>query len=352
MSTSGARAVEAFTVDGLELLAVPQLAVDAPGTPAGMNGGDSNTDLVLFRRAGGKYERWSSLAAPGGEDAEFFTIADRSFLAVANIRTGSGPYDYEVDSRIYEWHEGTFLPLQAVSSFAAKQWKHWRIAGRHFLGLAQGAALPGQDERNRASIVYEWDGSAFVEFQPIPSRWAYNWHAFEIGAETYVAHAEHLDASVLYRWDGRRLVAHQELAERSGRAFETFARAGEHYLLVGCLQAPSWLMRWIGGRFEPVQRLDNLGAREFAAFGYGDRLFVVRVNFVLGTPAEPQPSLMSQLYEFRAGHLEIVAEFPTTGATDVAVLERGDGVEIIVSNSLSPEVTFASGVDVYRLVVD
>ncbi len=29
--TSGARAVEAFTVDGLELLAIPQLARDVPG---------------------------------------------------------------------------------------------------------------------------------------------------------------------------------------------------------------------------------------------------------------------------------------------------------------------------------
>ena len=352
ISTSGARAVEPFTVDDLELLAVPQLAVDAPGTPPGMNGGDSNTDLLIFRRTVGKYERWSSLAAPGGEDAEFFTINGRSFLAVASIRSGSGPYDYEVESRIYEWHAGKFLPMQAVSSFAAKQWKHWRIGERHFLGLAQGVALPGQEERNRASVVYEWDGSTFVEFQRIPSRWAYNWHAFEIGATTYVAHAEHLDASVLYRWDGQRLVAHQELAERSGRAFETFVRAGEHYLLVACLQVPSWLMRWTGGRFEPVQRLDELGAREFAVFGYGDRLFVARVNFVLGTPADPQPSLMSQLYEFRGGRLEVVAEFPTTGATDVAVLESGGGVEIVVSNSLSAEVTFASGVDVYRLVVD
>ena len=351
LPASGARAVEAFTVDDLDLLAVPQLAVDAAGSPAGMNGGDSRTDLLLFRRAGDRYERWSSFAAPGGEDAEFFTIADRSFLAVASIRSGAGPYDYDVESRIYEWRAGQFLAVQAVRSFAAKQWKHWRIGARYFLGLAQGVILPGQEERNRASIVYEWDGSAFAEFQEIPSRWAYNWHPFQIGPTTYVAHAEHLDASVLYRWDGQRLVAHQELAERSGRAFETFTCDGEHYLLVACLQGPSWLMRWTGSRFEPAQRLDEPGAREFAAFNADGRLFVVRVNFVLGTPADPQPALMSQLYEFRGGRLNVVAEFPTTGGTDVAVLGSGGDTEIAVSNSLSAEVTFASGVDVYRLLL-
>ena len=352
LPASGARAVEAFTVDDLDLLAVPQLAVDAPGTPAGMTGGDSDTELLMFRRTAGGYERWSSLPAPGGEDAEFFVIGDRRFLAVASIRTGAGPYDFGTESRIYEWRAGKFLPGQSVGSFAAKQWKHWRIGERHFLGLAQGVALPGQEDRNRPSMVYEWDGSAFSEFQEIPSRWAYNWHPFDIGSATFVAHAEHLGPSVLYRWDGQRLIPHQELAERSGRAFESFTFESEHYLVVACLQAPSWLMRWAGDGFEPVQRLDGLGAREFAVFSHDERLFMVRVNFVLGTPADPQPSLMSQLYEFRGGRLDVVAEFPTTGGTDVAVLKPGGNTDIAVSNSLSAEITFASGVDVYRLVVD
>ena len=40
--TSGARAAETLTVDGLTLVAIPQLAIDLPG-PAAMNGGDSDT---------------------------------------------------------------------------------------------------------------------------------------------------------------------------------------------------------------------------------------------------------------------------------------------------------------------
>ena len=135
--TSGARAVEPVRVDGLDLLAVPQLAVDIPGAPPSMHGGDSDTDLLLFRREGERYVEYGSLPAPGGEDAECFTIDGRVFLAVASLRSGSGPYSFVTDSVIYEWVDG-FVEFQRLETFAAKQFKHWRIGDRHFLGLAQG----------------------------------------------------------------------------------------------------------------------------------------------------------------------------------------------------------------------
>ena len=125
--TSGARAVESFRADGLDMIAVPQLAVDVAGTEAGMNAGDSNTDMLVFVRRDGEYVEHSTFSAPGGEDAEFFTIDDRSFLAVASLRRGSGPYEYTVESTIHEWIDGAFVPFQAVETYAAKQWRHWQI---------------------------------------------------------------------------------------------------------------------------------------------------------------------------------------------------------------------------------
>ena len=70
-----------------------------------------------------------------------------------------------------------------MPTFAAKQWKHWQIGGRHFLGRAQGVVFPpgapgpASDPGpggafNRDSVVEEWDGEGFAEFQRIPSRWA------------------------------------------------------------------------------------------------------------------------------------------------------------------------------------
>jgi hypothetical protein len=347
--TSGARAVETFTVDGQRLLAIPQLARDIPGAPPGMNGGDSDTELLLLRRSGGRYEPWAALPVPGGEDAEFFTIGDRSFLATASIRTGSGPYEFAAESRIFEWDTGKFVPFQSIPTLAAKQWKHWSIGGRHFLGLAQGAVRPGHEDTNRDSVVYEWDGSSFTEHQRIPSRWAYNWHAFRIGDSFFVAHADHAGPSVLYRWDGERLQPHQTVAAGAGRAFATFDDGGTTYLVVACISAPVEVMRWDGERFTVIQALDGLGARELAVIRGDGFLLVVRVNFILGTPADPHPVLDSQIYEWDGRSLRLAAEFPTCGGTDVAVTDAAaagvDGacrIELVVSNSLTPQLRFAT----------
>jgi len=348
--TSGARAVEAFTVAGLELLAIPQLARDMPGGPPGMNGGDSDTELLLLRLSGGRFEPWSTLPAPGGEDAEFFTIGERSFLAIASIRTGSGPYEFATESRIFAWDRDQFVPFQSVATFAAKQWKHWSIGGRHFLGLAQGVVRAGHEDRNRDSVVYEWDGASFVEHQRIPSRWAYNWHGFSVGGTFFVAHAEHMGPSVLYRWDGERLQPHQKLATEAGRAFATFDDGAATYLVVACIAAPTRVMRWDGERFTGIQTLDGLGARELAVVRRDGRLLVIRINFILGTPADPHPVLDSQIYEWDGGSLHVVACFPTCGGTDVAVLgDNAAGIELVVSNSLTPQLRFAAETVRYSL---
>jgi hypothetical protein len=350
--TSGARAVAAFTVDGYDLLAIPQLAYDVAGEVAGMNAGDSTTELLLFVRRNDRYEPWAALSAPGGEDAEFFTIDGRAFLAVASIRTGHGPYVFETDSQIFEWTGSGFEPFQRITGYAAKQWRHWTIADRHFLGLAQGVARPGNDAENRDSIVYEWDGEQFVEHQHIPSRWAYNWHAFAIGDDCFVAHADHVDASVLYRWDGEKLQAVQALAGQSGRAFASFDASGAHYLVVACIAAPTRVLRWTGSQFETVQVLEGLGGRELAVVELADRVLVVRINFILGTPAEPYPLLASQIYEWDGAALQVVTEFPTCGGTDASVRVRGDHTaELIVTNALTPELRFAAETVRYSLTV-
>ena len=94
-----------------------------------MNGGDSDTDLLLLNRAGGRLEPWATLPAPGGEDAEFFTIGDRSFLAVASIRTGAGPYQFAATSHDLRMARGPVRPLpgsadvrgQAVEALADRR---------------------------------------------------------------------------------------------------------------------------------------------------------------------------------------------------------------------------------------
>jgi EPTP domain len=269
---------------------------------------------------------------------------------VASIRTGSGPYELAAESQIFTWDRDRFVPFQDVATFAAKQWKHWHIGERHFLGLAQGVVRPGDEDRNRDSVVYEWNGTSFAPQQQIPSRWAYNWHPFRIGDTFFVAHADHAGVSVLYRWDGTQLRPHQALAEQGGRAFATFDDGGAIYLLAACISAPTTVMRWDGDQFTHVQTLDGLGGRELAVVRAGGLLLVIRINFILGTPADPCPVLDSQIYAWDGAALRVAAEFPTCGGTDVAVLrEAAGGIELVVSNSLTPQLRFAAETVRYSL---
>jgi len=346
--TSGARAIEPFELDGGSYLAIPQLATDVPGTPAHMNGGDSDTDLLVLRATGEGYTEFQRLGVPGGEDAEFFRIGDEAFLAAAGIRSGAGPYNFHTRPEVFRWAGDKFVPFQAFSGFAAKQWKHIQVGDRHFLGLAQGVTVPGTEADNLPSRLYEWDGARFVPFQDIASRWAYNWHPFTLGGEHFLAHADNVVPSVLYRWDGGKFVEHQELAEQHGRAFADFEVDGEHYLLVARLQSDSALLGWDGGKFVPHQSLPGPGAREWAVLRGEHGLYVVRVNFVLGTPDHPTTRLISVVYRWDGSALRTSAEFPTTGGTDVAVFHDAGGTLVGITNSLSADVRFAADTVIYR----
>ena len=226
-----------FSVAGLQ--AIPQLATDIPGQPAHLNAGDSDTELLLLRRTTDGYEPFQTLPVPGGEDAEFFRIDGRAFLATASIRRGHGPYEFAAESTLFSWTGSRFAPFQVFPGFAAKQWRHFTVAGRHFLALAQGVALPGTESVNRPSQIFQWDGELFQPFQEIPSQWAYNWHAFSSDGADFLAHADHVTPSRLYRWDGSRFVVHQELAGEHGRAFATFHADGADHLLVARIAGPS-----------------------------------------------------------------------------------------------------------------
>ena len=109
LQTSGARAVEPFHIDGALFVAVPQLAIDIPGQKPDINGGDSDASLLVFRADNGGFVEHQRLDAPGGEDAEFFRIGGRNFLATASIRTGRGPYEFGTESLIFEWRAGRYV---------------------------------------------------------------------------------------------------------------------------------------------------------------------------------------------------------------------------------------------------
>jgi hypothetical protein len=350
LATSGARAVLPFHCGGRLRLAVPQLAVDIPGTPPYMNGGDSNIDMLLYRWAGGRFIEDGGLPVPGGEDALAFQIDNTEYLATASIRTGAGPYDLNTDSILYRRSGEGWDAFQRFPTFAAKQWHHFKIGDRHFLALAQGVTIEGPVARNpRRSCIFEWNGNRFIEFQTLDGGWGYNWVHFEQDGQHFLGYADHTSPSGLMTWDGASFVPFQEFAPQGGRAMEFFRADGQAWLAIANLTGESFLYRWQAERFVVHQSLGGPGAREFAVAQTYGALYLVQVNFIHGTPAAPKTDLLSRLYRWQQGQLVVVEEFPTYGATDAAVFTADGQTFVAVANSLSRDIRFREDSVIYRL---
>jgi hypothetical protein len=220
LPTSGARAVAPFGCDGHTYLAVPQLARDIAGQQPSMMLGDSNTEMPVYRWHDGRFVEHQRLAVPGGEDAEFFAIGARRFLATASLRSGAGPYRMDPGSTLFEWKDGRFEPFQTFATFAAKQWTHVAFGTRHLLVLAQGVtAHDAGAGPNARSTVFEWNGERFHALQELPSAWGYNACGFELGGTPLLAYADHAEPSRLFAWTGHTFEPRQTFDGKSGRAF-------------------------------------------------------------------------------------------------------------------------------------
>ena len=353
LDTSGARAMAPFGLDGKLYLAVPQLAQDIDGQNAHMNAGDSDVSLIVYRHQPSGFVEYQRLPVSGGEDAEFFRIGGRAFLATASIRSGRGPYSYNVDSIIFEWREGRFERFQSIPTFAAKQWRHFKIGERTFLALAQGITLDHVTATNpSSSMIFEWDGSAFRHFQSIPSAWGYNWRHVSISGGHFLAYADHMLPSTIFRWNGAAFEPFQTLEGKGGRAFLFFADKGEAYLAFAKILGDTLVYRWTGTAFAEHQTLSGPGGREFAYLEHKGERYVIQVNFITGTPASPNTALASVIYRLEAGRLNAVATFPTSGGTDAAVFAIGNQSFVAVAESLTKNVRFRTPSRIYRFGTD
>ncbi|MGH8779210.1 hypothetical protein [Paraburkholderia sp.] len=353
LATSGARAVEIFTLDGHLHVAIPQLALDIPGQPAAMNAGDSNTDLLIFRWDAGRFVASDTLPVPGGEDAEFFTLGTRRFLATCGVRSGSGPYSIDTEAVLYEHDGERWQPFQRFDVFAAKQWHAFALGERHFLALAQGVTVEGVVPRHpRESCLFEWDGERFVPFQTFDGRWGYNWAFTSVGTgageQHFLAYADHVDGSLIYLWHNGRFEPLQTLDQAGGRAFCFFEDAGTLWMVFANLSGTTRLYRFDGTRFEPVQTLGDAGGRELKLIDGAHGRYLVRVCFITGTPHDPHTSLVSQIYRWQRDRFELADEFPTTGGTDAAAFVADGQRYLLISNSLSADVRFRADTVLYR----
>ena len=349
LPTSGARAAEVFTNEEGTFLAVPQLARDVPGESPYMNGGDSDIDMPIYRFQDSRFVEYETLALPGGEDAEYFEIDRRHFLAVAGIRTGRGPYDLDTDAVVYERIDHRWVPLQYFPVFAVKQWFAFSFDSRHFLALAQGAVVDGVVPKHpRESCLFEWNGERFEPFQTFNGQWGYNFALTSFGGERYLAYADHVSGSSVLRWNGEKFAPLQLFEEPGGRAFRFFEAGAVLWMLHANLLKHTTLYRFDGDQFVAQQVLGGAGGRELCLIEGKQARYLVRVCFITGTPKAPVVVPQSEVFRWRDDRFELVGGFATSGATDAASFALDNQRYLVVSNSLSESIRFRTDSTLYR----
>jgi hypothetical protein len=349
LPTSGARAVLPYVISGARYLIIPQLSKDVEATPAHMNGGDSDTGAPIYKWSAGRFVPHGSLPLSGGEDIDYFVIGSDQFLITAGIRSGHGPYSYNIDQILYKWNGTRWEAHQSFAGFAAKQWRFFKMGDRAFLCLAQGVTLGHVEANNpRHSRIFEWNGKRFIDFQSLDGQWGYNWEHFEIDGRPFLGYADHVGDSLLYQWDGSAFSHFQSFSAKAGRCFRFFTIDAVHYLAFANIQGDSMLYRWDGEAFQPYQKLSGPGGREFCIVRTEQQFYLVQINFIEGEPSAPKTDLKSRIYRWEKEQLSVVEEFTTAGGTDAAVF-RADGKRFLaVSNSLTPDVRFRTDTIIYE----
>ncbi len=314
-----------------------------------MNGGDSDVTAPIYRWNEQRFEEHEALPLSGGEDIEFFSIDGNAYLATASVRTGRGPYQYNVAQTIYRRTGKVWVPFQSIPGFAAKQWRFFTVEDRRFLALAQGVTLPQIEASNpRTSRLFEWDGAQFTPFVALEGRWGYGWEPFVLEGRHFLAYADHVGQSSLLEWDGSSYARAQDFGEKGGRCFRFIEAGPERLLAYANILGDSVLYRWDGAKFAVHQILSGPGGREFCLLDAGEQRHLVQVNFIQGDPSAPRTCLESRVYAWNGLKMELADKLPTSGGTEATAFSLDGAMWVAVSNSLTADVRFRTDTVIYR----
>ena len=224
--TCGANAWTAFEVGGVMHLAVAN-AHNCTAT-AGHYDGTANSTVFAFSSSAGRFEAVQQLTTHAALDIEAFVIDDVTYLAVANAQLGAA---FDVPSTVYRYspEERKFIEHQQLATTAATGIEHFVLpGGTHFLAVANRYGPAGHREN---STLFRWQPSsdpragnyAFVPFQNLATKGAYDFEHFVVRNASFLAVANHWDEqardpqhpidinSIVYWWDGSQFEPFQPI---------------------------------------------------------------------------------------------------------------------------------------------
>ena len=222
--TKGASDVAIATINGENYLTIANY----------YDGSTHSTKSVIYKWSNGKFNKFQEIPTAGAQGCTAFVINKDTFIAFANHYNSK--QKYAVQSTVFKWSGGHFVKLQSLQTYGAHGVNSVNINDHTFLAFAN---LYSGSKYNTDSFIYKWDGNKFVLFQSIPTRGAIAWHPFVISGQTFLGVANHHGdsqkyntKSIIYQASGAYFIKYQEISTQGARDMTAFEYKGHTYLAV------------------------------------------------------------------------------------------------------------------------
>ena len=314
LPTTGAHAVEPFTINGSLFLAFANYESDTAEK--------YNTDSFIykFNDLTGKFFLYQTIGTHGGHDVEYFTISGEHYLAVANVRNKR---TFILNSVIYRWNGKLFVAFQNLATKGGASFNFFTMAKEPFLTVCN---LYDDVTTSVNSTIYKWKNNMFEKFQEIATEGCRASAAFVINNESYIAFANEVRSasSVVYKRAGMHFVKLQNLQKDRAMDIKSFYINDDVFLAIAS-QPESYINKWNGSQFVQFQTIPyTSGARALHPFVMCGQTF-------LGVADQYRTKTV--LYRFSApGQFTKYQELSTFGAIDMTSFEYKGHTYLAIAN--------------------
>ena len=274
LPTRGALDVEHFTIDGSLFLAFANYHGDIKKYKTG-------SMIYKMDNSTGRLSLYQTLQTRGAYDLEYFSIANKHFLAVANHYDGT----YRLDSTVYQWNGKLFVDFQKLSTNGAIHFTFLKVNGEHYLLVAN---FYDGSTHSTKSVIYKWNSGKFNRFQDISTEGARGCTAFEINGDTFIAFANSHKNSVqstVFKWSGGRFVKLQSLQTYGAYDVRSFIINGHTFIAFANYYSgskhntDSFIYKWNGNKFVLFQSIPTRGATGWYPFVINGQTYLGVTNY-------------------------------------------------------------------------
>ena len=272
---------------------------------------------------------------------EYFKIADRHYLAVANIYNGSS---FRLNSVIYKWNisQEQFAVFQNIETFGAYSFDFFEITNEQFLAISNNR---NDSSYSINSFIYKWNSNKFEKIQDIATEGAVSSETFVISNETFIAFANHFNSqkwfsvqSAVFKWSGQQFVKLQSFQTYGARDVKSFSDNGSTFLAFANFKQGeqhninSPIYKWNGSHFVPFQSIPTRGAFGLHPFMMCSQTFLGIANYF---DDEDRYNTKSVIYRVSQEQFTEYQEISTQGAHDMTSFQYKGRTYLAVANHVT-----------------